>query len=389
MRRIGIYIAWGLVAAVCVLAFLLAGNPAALAIALAVIVLPAVGYVLVRVGSAGLSARLESPTTSPKGAPIGCRLVLGNPSPVPLLKVEARIDGLNMLTGQRFSQSVCASVPPRSSAEVDFSIRSELCGRVELRVSSITAYEPFGILGRRRPCGAERRLSVMPELNEMFMRDMMAAAPLSDTVTFSPYRKGQDASEVFALREYEPGDDIRNIHWKLSEKVDALVVREPSLPIDNSIMVLWDKNLYGTAPDPRRADALAELMLAVCEMLCSQGISFDVVFNDVASGRVVCENVGSEDDIYELVGSVMSTPLGNAGESAVEAYARLYGPLQSSRVICLACAQPEGLRDACRGKSLTLFVCDDAAEMATEPDYAEIHFAAGDLAGAIAMAEAV
>lgn len=41
-------------------------------------------------------------------------------------------------------------------------------------------------------------------------------------------KKGYDATEVFELREYQPGDSIRTIHWKLSEKFDTVLVREPS-----------------------------------------------------------------------------------------------------------------------------------------------------------------
>lgn len=41
-------------------------------------------------------------------------------------------------------------------------------------------------------------------------------------------RKGTDASEMFDIRSYVPGDDIRSIHWKLSGKTDELIVRQAS-----------------------------------------------------------------------------------------------------------------------------------------------------------------
>lgn len=43
-------------------------------------------------------------------------------------------------------------------------------------------------------------------------------------------RKGSDASEMFDIRDYVPGDDIRTIHWKLSGKTDELIVRQASAP---------------------------------------------------------------------------------------------------------------------------------------------------------------
>ena len=41
-------------------------------------------------------------------------------------------------------------------------------------------------------------------------------------------RKGNDPSEIFDIREYVPGDDIRSIHWKLSSKTDTLILKEAS-----------------------------------------------------------------------------------------------------------------------------------------------------------------
>ncbi len=44
-------------------------------------------------------------------------------------------------------------------------------------------------------------------------------------------RKGTDASEMFDIRSYVPGDDIRSIHWKLSEQDGRkLIVRQAKRP---------------------------------------------------------------------------------------------------------------------------------------------------------------
>ena len=56
-------------------------------------------------------------------------------------------------------------------------------------------------------------------------------------------KKGYDATEVFELREYQPGDSIRTIHWKLSEKFDTVLVREPSDTSSYDILVMFDAGL--------------------------------------------------------------------------------------------------------------------------------------------------
>ena len=48
-------------------------------------------------------------------------------------------------------------------------------------------------------------------------------------------RRGNDPGEVRAIREYVPGDPVRNIHWKLSEKTDKLLVKGARQPYHGSV----------------------------------------------------------------------------------------------------------------------------------------------------------
>jgi len=53
-------------------------------------------------------------------------------------------------------------------------------------------------------------------------------------------RKGTDYSEIFDLRDYRSGDDVRAIHWKLSGKLDRLVVKEASDPTRYQVVLMPD-----------------------------------------------------------------------------------------------------------------------------------------------------
>lgn len=45
---------------------------------------------------------------------------------------------------------------------------------------------------------------------------------------FPLFRKppGDDPGETYDIREYRSGDSIRQIHWKLSGKLDDIMIRE-------------------------------------------------------------------------------------------------------------------------------------------------------------------
>jgi len=48
-------------------------------------------------------------------------------------------------------------------------------------------------------------------------------------IVFYP-KPGGGFSEDYDLRPYRDGDQLRNVHWKVSAKADSLMVREPLIP---------------------------------------------------------------------------------------------------------------------------------------------------------------
>ena len=56
-------------------------------------------------------------------------------------------------------------------------------------------------------------------------------------------KPGGGFSEDYDLRRYRPGDPVKSIHWKVSAKFDALIIREPLVPPSHSRLVhitQWD-----------------------------------------------------------------------------------------------------------------------------------------------------
>lgn len=80
-------------------------------------------------------------------------------------------------------------------------------------------------------------------------------------------RKGSDASEVFDLRTYQPGDDIHTIHWKLSQKTDELLVREPADSPRFDTLVLMDIGRFDhmIPQDPKQLSLTAALTLSISQ----------------------------------------------------------------------------------------------------------------------------
>ena len=110
-------------------------------------------------------------------------------------------------------------------------------------------------------------------LNAELSRDAVGS-PKNDGLLQN--RKGNDPSEIFDLREYVPGDDVRSIHWKLSGKLDNLVVKEASDPSHYQVVLMPDlgREELDEGISTRQLNAAAALCASVGEQLMRQGAAF-------------------------------------------------------------------------------------------------------------------
>ena len=119
----------------------------------------------------------------------------------------------------------------------------KMCGGAILSLSNVRCYDIFGLNCIKTEFHQVQHLTVYPE--KISMRPVASGNQKGrqneGQQTLS--KKGYDATEVFGLREYQPGDSIRTIHWKLSEKFDTVLVREPSDTSSYDILVMFDAGL--------------------------------------------------------------------------------------------------------------------------------------------------
>ena len=83
-------------------------------------------------------------------------------------------------------------------------------------------------------------------------------------------------TEFTDIRPYRPGDPLRRIHWKLSEKMNETLIRE-SAPeaLDPAVLLL--ETAGAGMPDPEAADAAARALLSVSRAMAEAGIAHAVI----------------------------------------------------------------------------------------------------------------
>ena len=118
------------------------------------------------------------------------------------------------------------------------------CGQVTARIKDVCCYDIMGFNCLRVQVPDTLILTVYPEKFPLGITTDSSLSGFREGEQQTVSRRGNDPTEVFDLREYQNGDDVRSIHWKLSEKMDKLLIKESSDTSHYSTMVLLDAGRF-------------------------------------------------------------------------------------------------------------------------------------------------
>ncbi len=289
-----------------------------------------------------LSLRLTLPPSAAKNTEIRGLLTLSAGTRLPFGRVGCTLELTNALTGERDTLFLAAA-----AGQTAFSFRVAHCGQVRVRVRSALLGGLTGLCCKRVPTDAAAQLTVVPDTfpTEVYLRIDPTRSDDSDD---APDRRGSDLTEPYSLREYQGGDSLRQVHWKLSEKLDRLIVREGSAPVSRSLLLLWDKG-----GDPDALDTQAEVLFSVGQALGQAGIRFTLGWT-TADGLRLADAVPETDALLETFSLTLrdAPPQTDVLAEVLEAQ----GTLRFAKTVCL-CAAVSPVLPTLTGADTTLLLC--------------------------------
>lgn len=288
---IGKGLLWLLCLALLVLVLLVSGSLWALGLLAVIALLPFASLIWNGTVKKKLQAKLMLPAGARKHSRVQGNLQVSCRGPAPLGRVYGRIELQNDLTGEQAVLSLPLEQTD-TGYEAYFELYTAHCGGVRVTVRELVLTDFFGFLPMPCKADAEGRLTVLPDTFPVEIDAAMRTAP-SDGDDSRDDRKGSDMTETFQLREYQPGDNLHGIHWKLSGKLDKLIYREPAQPVSNALLLFWDQS-SGTS---EQMDTLAEAVFSVGQSLCEQGVPFTVGKNE--HGEIQTAEITGQDGLIE------------------------------------------------------------------------------------------
>lgn len=184
-----------------------------------------------------------------------------------------------------------------------------LCGEIEVTCSGIQAYDFLRLFCTKIDTLELASAVVYPKRRRLQVQLSRAAAGIPKYTGMVQNRKGNDPSEMFDIRDYTPGDDIRSIHWKLSSKTDNLILRQASDPAHYNTVLLPDfgRNQLGKEHAAEQINAAAGYAAALGEELLRQNAAFGFAFPTPQGLKI--EEVRNRSAFQQLIALWLSVPV--------------------------------------------------------------------------------
>lgn len=242
-----------------------------------------------------------------RGEPFLTGILIKNPTVFTTFHVGVKLQAEN--TFYRTGTEVFVSMPmvPRGESRSELSFVPDRNGIVKIKVAEIQILDFCGLISVVLPFSFEQSVNVLPEKEELEEAQKAGIyAGMADNE--EDVSKGNDFADTSNIREYVPGDRMKDIHWKLSAKKDYLLVKERIRMAENQLTV-W----LQPGENPEQTDEVLKLCYNLIRLCIGEGILIKLLWH---GGRAI---IGSGADLREAFLSVYAsgTEQGNRTEGMV------------------------------------------------------------------------
>ncbi len=364
MKMAVIRISWILLTAAVLAIGAVYGNAAYPALLAALVIAPAVmtvGNIAVR---NKIDVNVQCPMNAAKGKTARVNIRIDNRSRFPVFIVGFTVFINNRLTGQTVKVHRVTSAMAKKSGEAYVDITGRFCGKLDITVSKVRLYDCFGIIGVRSKCTSGGGLVIQPDTFYQHVVVTSNAESQNDSEVYSQEKPGFDLTEPFQIREYVPGDSMRQIHWKLTGKFDRLIVKDPSLPVTRSVLIFWERRCESISPV--RQDAQGEVCLSVCRAILDGSVQFTLGWNDAETGMTALREIRDMDDLVGVVPALMSAGPTVEGPFGGEAFCRMDTGERFSRVVYVTEKWSSAVEELSKTGRVTVLFCGTDAPAGEE-----------------------
>lgn len=214
----------------------------------AVLWLPVVSLLLSLPAIFTARLRIGAPQEVRAGTPARAPLFVEGPFPRIPLKCKVRL--VNQLNGERFVGKPGELIPTAH------------CGHMVMHCSKLWVYDYMGLWRFKKKANVQSNVLILPRP----LPDKALPAPEHMPVRSWKIKPGGGLAENYDLRPYRPGDELRQIHWKISAKMGQWICKEALEPVQKQVVLTL--TLSGT---PEQLDRKLGRVYGISGQLLAQG----------------------------------------------------------------------------------------------------------------------
>lgn len=192
----------------------------------------------------GITVTRRVPARGVEGRPITLEVALSASRAARFLVVEAEWEGAR-------ARGFVAALDRRRAASVTLHLVPPRRGRLAMGPTVIASRGLVGLVQARRRIDSPAHVVIWPRVSPV---PGIVRAHLAPVLDSEAGRRTREPVELYGARDYRAGDNLAHVHWKLSVRRGALVVREFERPANPRVTVVIDLD---RAQPPARLDAAA------------------------------------------------------------------------------------------------------------------------------------
>lgn len=211
-------------------------------------------------------------------------------------------------SGRFVKKKIYVSLSPFGSARLAVSGRHLYRGCYTAAVERVSAVDPLRIIRITKKLDKQMTMVFLPRRLEL--EDVLSSSEGEQNYT-RPNAVVAEKEDFSHVRLYDPGNDIRLIHWKLTAKQDDLMVKQYDSVNDRRVFVLCDFSRSAVTPDEEQlliADTVIETALAFVKAALDCGIHSTVQLGQPPEFETTSVTSISEfDGLYDVMSVLPET----------------------------------------------------------------------------------
>lgn len=188
---------------------------------------------------------------------------------IPYLEIHSHIS--KKLT-KKTPEKIIKSLRPHELYTYNETIDLKRRGYYELGTVEVIISDVFGIYSLRKKYSSKTSLLVYPEAIELSnftinSVEQMGELSIEDLIF-------QDRSRIANLRDFREGDSIKSIHWKLSAKLDDIIIKEYEKRGDAQVIIFVNNYMeyFKKDMDRQLEDKIVDISLSIINYYINQNI---------------------------------------------------------------------------------------------------------------------